>query len=331
MARTAFVDDTIHPLLSKARPPAQLHIDALEAGAGRTEYGATQVQEVEAQTALTDFTQGGHTTGEAWSLNPYAGCQHQCTYCYVPDTMHAERWRWGSYVVAKTNLPTVLARELRRKARLWVYLSTATDPYQPVEQERRITRTCLEVLARRDWPVDILTRGPLVTRDIDILRRFSEACIGLSVPTLDDDLRRLIEPAAPPIAARLAALRRLADAGLTVYANYCPAYPFTGATTPGDLVQAFQDAGAQWVNTSPWRYLPSILPALQARLAGTPYNDLLPFIADPLRQQRRHRTLKVAFERAGLPLHTGFFNPPGRAGHGDGGGRDRDTWASTLK
>ncbi len=304
------LDDTRHPLLSRARPPAQVHIDALAAGAGRDHYGRVQVQEVEARSALTDFTQGGRTTGEAWSLNPYAGCQHQCSYCYVPDTIHAERWRWGTYVIAKTNLPTVLAREMRRKPRLTTYISTGTDPYQPVEEERRITRACLQVLARRDWPVDILTRGPLVTRDIDLLSRFSQIRVGLSIPTLDDDLRRLLEPAAPPIPARLAALRRLADAGLTVYANYCPAYPFTKDITPGDLAQTFREAGAQWANTSHWRYLESILAPVSSRLRETAYEDLVPFIADEARQRRRHRTLKVAFERAGVPLHTGFFNAP---------------------
>ncbi len=303
-------DDTRHPLLSKARAPGQVHIDALAAGPGRDHYGRVEVREVVARTALSDFTQGGRTTGEAWSLNPYAGCQHQCSYCYVPDTIHAERWRWGTYVIAKTNLPTLLVRELRRKPRLTTYISTGTDPYQPVEEERGITRACLEVLARRDWPVDILTRGPLVTRDIDILSRFSQLRVGLSIPTLDDGLRRLLEPAAPPIPARLAALRQLADAGLTVYANYCPAYPFTEGITPADLAEAFAEAGAQWVNTSHWRYLDSVLAPVASRLRGTPYEDLVPFIADGTRQRRRHRTLKVAFERAGLPLHTGFFNPP---------------------
>lgn len=303
------IDDRHHPALRRGRRPAQLAIDALADGPGRARYGNTEVQETEARSALTDFSMGGHQRGVAWSVNPYTGCQHQCSYCYVPDTIHAQRERWGHYVIAKRNLPTVLMRETRRRPARPTYLSTATDPYQPVEQEHGITRRCLQVLARRRWPVDILTRSPLVLRDLDVLHDIPSLRVGLSVPTLDDALRRVLEPSAPPVEARLDTLRRLADAGLRVHANHAPAFPFTGDATPAETAEAFQDAGVEWINTSPWRYLQSILPVLRARLAAAGREDLLPMIADDQRQRRLHNTLRHACERIGLPLRTGFYNP----------------------
>lgn len=312
------IDDTLHPTLTKGRPLDQLRIDALDAGPGRPEYGVTKVQEMEARTALNDFTMNGRRFYDrpAYAVNPYVGCQHQCAYCYVPDTIRAQRERWGAYAIVKRNLPTLLSHELRKKPKGTTYLCTGTDPYQPLEREHRITRACLEQLARVDWPVDVLTRGPLITRDIDVFQDFSHIRVGMSVPTLDDRMRQVIEPAAPPIEARLKALRRLADAGLRVYANYSPAYPFTGDVTPQSLVEAFQDAGVQWVNTSPFRRRRTILPVIQNRLRGTEHEDLLPMIRDDERQYRMFKTLGVAFERAKLPLGTGFFNPPFEAGPG---------------
>lgn len=311
MAR-ARIDDARHPLLRKARPLGQLELDRLDEGAGRDRYGATVVQEVDARTALTDFSMGGRRDPGtvAWSVNPYTGCQHRCSYCFVPDTMKTQRERWGRYVLVKRTLPTRLAHELRRRPRGTTYLSTATDPYQPVEEEHRITRRCLQELARVDWPVDVLTRSPLVLRDLDILQRFTHLRVGLSVPTLDDRVRRVVEPHAPPIGARLRTLRRLTDAGLQVYANHSPAYPFTGRVTPATLAAAFRHAGVQWVNASPWRRRRSTLPVVAARLRGTPYEHLLPMIEDDRRQARMQKTLDVAFRRAGVPLRTGFFNPP---------------------
>lgn len=303
-------NDAIHPLLSKGRPLAQLHIDELERGPGRPRYGPVTVQEVPSRTALTEFMGGGRSD-PMWSLNPYAGCQHACTYCYVPKTIHAERERWGQRVLVKTDLPRILRHELRHKTPARVQLSTATDPYQSVEAEHRITRRCLEQLLRADWPIDILTRSPLVLRDLDLLKQFTNIRVGLSIPTLDDPVRAAIEPAAPPIEARLHALKALRDAGLSTYANLAPAYPLTNHITPTFVAETLRDMGAQWVNISPWRYLRETLRPIRRRLRATGRTELEPFITDETRQTRLRRTFEVAFERAGLPLRVGFFNSPG--------------------
>jgi DNA repair photolyase len=305
----ARIDDRLHPQLRRATAPAQAEIDALRQEA-RTAYGPTMALDVEARSALNDFTMGGHATGIAWSLNPYVGCAHRCAYCFVPDTMKVERPRWGNYVIVKRNLPHVLRREMARRAPLPVYLSTATDPYQAIEGEREVTRRCLEVLARRDWPLDVLTRSPLVLRDVDQMRRFRRLRVGLSVPTLDDEARKALEPAAPAIAARLRTLGRLADEGFQVYANYSPAYPLTGSVTARDVAVAFRDAGVQWVNTSHWRRQDGYLAKLWARFHGTPWEGLVQHIGDEGRQEALRRDLEVALRAVGIPLRTGFFNPP---------------------
>lgn len=302
------LDDRDHAQLRRAAAPAQVELEGPREP-GRDAYGEAQAKDVEARTALTDFSFGGNATGVAWSLNPYVGCLHHCGYCYVPDTMKVQRKRWGTYVVVKHNLPQLLRREVQRKAPLTVYLSTATDPYQAIEGEREVTRRCLEVLARKNWPLEVLTRSPLVHRDADVLRRFRRVRVGLSVPTLDDAARRVMEPAAPAIPARLRTLGKLADEGFAVFANYSPAYPGTGFTMH-DVARAFRDAGVQWVNTSYWRRQPTWLGPFWDRVQGTAWEDLAKFIGSEARQEALRQELRAALQAVGIPLRTGFFNPP---------------------
>lgn len=253
---------------------------------------------------------------EPWSLNPYVGCLHGCAYCYVPDVAHLERPRWGSYVVVKRNLPQVLSREVKHLGRRQVFISSATDPYQSPEAEHRITRKCLEILARAQWPLRVLTRSPLVLRDVDVLRRFSDVGVGFSVPTLDDEARRLLEPRAPPIEGRLDALRKLADAGLPTSANLVPTYPLTGGIGPRDVARAFHGAGVRDVYAGPWRYLPSVLPSIRQRLAGSGLEGLAAAAQDPMYFERLVPRLRRAFDGVGITLHVydGFRAARARAG-----------------
>ncbi len=295
-------DDRRHSLYAKAHPVRQPALDRFWHGAGDGslphQYGQARVLEVDVKTALTPCG----LPGTPWSLNPYLGCSHACAYCYVPDVAHLERPRWGTYTVVKRNLPRVLAVELRRKELRDVFLSSATDPYQPAEGANRITRRCLEQLVRADWPLMVLTRSPLVTRDMDLLARFSDVSVGLSVPTFDEGLRRAIEPGAPPIAARLTALKRLADAGFDTFANLLPAYPLTPDVSPADVARAFAEADVGTVHAGPWRYLEGVLPALRARLPSAVRDAFLDAIQDPTYYRRLFRTLDVAFRREGVTL-----------------------------
>lgn len=302
------IDDRRHPLMSKAKPAAETTLDRLRAPKQR--LGKRQVQEVPVRQALTDFTMGGNVSGVAWSLNPYAGCHHACAYCYVPSTIHAERQRWGSYVLVKRGIARRLEEELGRKDLRTVYLSTATDPYQPVEAERQLTRKLLTRLAREGWPVEILTRSPLVLRDVDVLHRFSHLRVGLSVPTLDDELRAVLEPGAPAIDARLDTLRELSREGFAVFANLSPAYPLTDGLDAMDVAETLAEAGVQWVNTSYWRRRGSIVMPIWDQVRGTQHEHLARFIANREPQEQLRAELDQAFDRLGIPLHTGFYNPP---------------------
>lgn len=302
------VDDRKHPLLSKADAAAQLRLD--DDGDPERAFGARRIREVTVRQALTGFGFGGSRPDAAWSLNPYAGCHHACLYCYVPDTMRAERRRWGRYVLVKRNVPRLLADEVARRDRRTVYLSTGTDAYQPVEADRELTRRLVSVLADTGWPVDILTRSPLVRRDLDHLTEIDHLRVGMTVPTLDDELRQLLEPGTPSIPSRLSALRDLAEAGIDTYANLSPAYPLTGDLDAWDLAEAFVDAGVRWVNTSYWRRRDTIVPVVWDRLRDTRYEDVASFVAQRDRQEALRDELQAAFDRAGLPLHIGFYNPP---------------------
>jgi DNA repair photolyase len=302
------IDDRRHPLLSKAEPVGQTQLGDEQAPKDR--LGSRQVQEVEAETALTDFTRGGNVTGEAWSLNPYAGCHHACTYCYVPNTISAERKRWGNYVLVKRNLLRLLRDELDRKQPRTVYLSTGTDPYQPIEAERELTRKALRLLSRHDWPVEVLTRSPTVLRDLDVLEDIDHLRVGMSVPTLDDDVREILEPAAPSIEARLDTLSHLSRAGLTVFANYAPACPLTGDLTAMDVAEAFGEAGVQWVNTSFFRHRGHIVVPIWDEVRGTEDEHLARFVANREPQETLRAELQEALGRLGIPLHTAFYNPP---------------------
>lgn len=160
-------------------------------------------------------------------VNPYTGCQHGCSYCYARFmrrvTGHTEPW--GEFVDVKVNAAELLKKEITKKKRGRVWVSGVCDPYQPLEGKYRLTRQCLEILARNAWPVIIQTRSPLVLRDIDILTEARDFEVGFSVTTADDRIRTLFEPAAPPINDRIRALDELHRAGIRTYAMVAPVLP----------------------------------------------------------------------------------------------------------
>ncbi len=162
-----------------------------------------------------------------WVVNPYTGCQHGCTYCYARFmkrfTGHQEPW--GEFVNVKVNAPDLLQKEIKRKREGTVWVSGVCDPYQPLEARYRLTRRCLEILVREAWPVRVQTRSPLVTRDIDVLRRAADLEVGMSVTTADEGIRRLFEPHAPSIEGRIRALGELHAAGIRTFAMIAPLLP----------------------------------------------------------------------------------------------------------
>ena len=160
-----------------------------------------------------------------WSLNPYMGCVHRCTFCYVRAfEARADRPaddRYGRSIRVKTNVAAVLRRELARRSwqRERVAIGAATDPYQPAEGRYRLTRACIVELAAASTPFSVITRGPMVWRDVDVLQdasRRAEVSVNVSVPTLDDEVWRTTEPGTAPPRRRLEVVRRLTEAGIDV-------------------------------------------------------------------------------------------------------------------
>jgi len=182
--------------------------------------------DITAITARTILTRS-RIPGVDYVINPYLGCGHGCRYCYAAFMRRYARHHpgapWGTFVEVKINLPQVLTAELaRHKHRGRVLLSSVCDPYQPVELKYRLTRRALEILGGCGWGIDILTRSPLVTRDLDLLTATPGVSVGLSIPTDDDRVRRVLEPQAPPIPARIVTLKRLRQAGLSPWVFVAP-------------------------------------------------------------------------------------------------------------
>jgi DNA repair photolyase len=182
--------------------------------------------------------------GLDYSLNPYRGCQHNCAYCYVPNVLRIKRNEWGSFVNVRTNIPIVLSKEFKSKKPGLVALSTVTDPYQPVEKKYKLTRFCLEQLLIHDFPVCIQTKSDLISRDIDLISKFSKAEVMFSIATLNDSERKLLEPYASSIQNRIEALKLFSDIGLKTTIFFGPVYPSTKLEDLPEIIDTFIDNGA---------------------------------------------------------------------------------------
>jgi len=196
-----------------------------------------------------------------WSLNPYMGCVHRCTFCFVRAFEKvADRpfdGRYGTSIRVKTNLVEVLRRELAKRTwnREQVVVGTATDPYQPAEGHFRLTRDAIEALGDARTPIGLITRGPMIVRDVDVLAYASsqaEVGVTFSIPTLDPTIWRLTEPGTAPPVKRLQSLRVLVDAGIQVSVGMAPILPGLSddPAKMADVVRAARDAGATsiWTN-----------------------------------------------------------------------------------
>ncbi len=188
--------------------------------------------------------------GFGFALSPYRGCGHGCRYCYVrdyPNALHPPE-DWGDWVAPKLNAPELLWSQRHRLHGRRVFMASATDPYQPLEREYRLSRRCLEVLLLcPTTEVIVHTRSPLVLQDLELLKAFgSRLRVGFSVPTDDDTVRQVVEPDAPPIPSRWAAMERLSRAGITVSLGVAPLMP---VFAPQTFAQRARNSGVSsvWV------------------------------------------------------------------------------------
>jgi DNA repair photolyase len=196
-----------------------------------------------------------------WSLNPYMGCAHRCTFCYVRAfERRADRpsdERYGTSIRVKVNVADVLRRELGRAS--WqgetVAVGAATDPYQPAEGKYRLTRGCIKAFAEFSNPFSLITRGPMIVRDLDVLSdaaRRAKVSITFSIPTIDDEVWRKTEPSTAHPRQRLRAVKELVDAGIKVGVGMAPILPGISDKPEQlrDVVKAARVAGATGVWTN---------------------------------------------------------------------------------
>jgi DNA repair photolyase len=219
--------------------------------------GGVVYREAEAQSLLNPV----RGMGFRWSANPYRGCTHGCHYCF------ARRYHtylelspgddFSGVIVVKVNAPRVLRAELARRSwrREVVAVGTATDPYQPIEGRYRLTRGILEALRDARTPASVVTKGPLVVRDIDVLQELRDRAgvtVCLSLTTLDRDRWRQLEPGTAPPAQRLRAVERLARAGISAGVLLAPIIPGLTADR-GNLetvVRGAAEHGAAFLGTT---------------------------------------------------------------------------------
>ncbi len=197
--------------------------------------------------------------GFSWSLNPYTGCEHRCAFCYVRAfELRADRPsddRYGRSIRVKTNVAGVLRGELSRKS--WrketVVIGAATDPYQPAEGRFKLTRQCLQVLRDFSNPTAMITRGPMIVRDLDVLTELARRAvlhITFSIPTVDDDIWRRTEPGTAHPRQRLRAIEQLVAAGIDVGVGMAPIIP--GLSDQPDRLEAVIKAARAAGATGLW-------------------------------------------------------------------------------
>jgi DNA repair photolyase len=191
----------------------------------------------------------------AWSLNPYTGCSHRCAFCYVRAfERRADRpsdGRYGTDVRVKVNFVEVLRAELARRSwrREAVAIGAATDPYQPAESRYRLTRRTIEALAESRTPFHIITRGPMILRDLDVLTaaaRRVRVRVNVSIPTLDPKVLKVMEPGVAPGTRRMKVVRALVDAGIDAAVGMAPILPGLSDSreSMAAVVRAAREAGA---------------------------------------------------------------------------------------
>ena len=180
--------------------------------------------------------------GFEWTCNPYIGCTFGCSYCYAAFLPQSRRpvEDWGKWITAKKNAAALAWKQASKVTGKTVYLSSVTDPYQPAERSLMLTRGILEALIKHQPRLTVQTRGPLVARDIDVLKQFKSLRVNLSIPTDSEIVRQQFEPKAPPLEKRWEALRELREGGISVGVCVTPTLPIEDIDAFAKRIAAFK-------------------------------------------------------------------------------------------
>jgi DNA repair photolyase len=264
-----------------------------------------------------------------WSINPYTGCAHACRYCYARAFyLKAERGAPADFdrlIYVKGNAPEVLRSEVCRRSwkREVVMVGAATDPYQPGEARFGITRGILQVLRDARTPVSLITKSPMILRDLPILQQMEAQTgveVNVTIPAMDEAVWRTLEPGAPPPRARMEAVRRLNAAGVPTGVFLAPILPGISDNEGAlrSVMEAAAEAGAPYVVPIPLRLAPGVrewfLPYISRYYPNLTlqYCRLFQKTEPPVEYKRKALGLAGALLQelglAGKPCHTG--KPP---------------------
>jgi DNA repair photolyase len=174
-------------------------------------------------------------------INPYVGCVHSCMFCYARFmkrfTGHQEEW--GDFLDVKINAPALIPTKTSKYEGKYIFLSSVTDPYLPLEHKYQLTRRIIEKLIPLKPVLGILTKSDLILRDIDLIKQFEKSEVGFSFSTLDEKIRKEVEPAAKPVKNRINALKEIHEAGIKTYVFISPILPYL--TDWKDIIEKTRD------------------------------------------------------------------------------------------
>ncbi len=255
-----------------------------------------------------------------WALNPYRGCTHACVYCYARKYQrHLELGAgdaFSSLILVKTNLCRVLQREVARPSwtRETVAIGTATDPYQPIEGHSKLTRQAAALLAAASTPFSVVTKGPMIVRDLDVFQdatRGAGCDVFVSVPTVDEAAWPRLEPGAAPPLQRLRAIAQLTTAGVSTGVLMMPlvAGISTSRSSIERTLRAIRDSGARFVGANVARFDP-VVREYFFEFLDREYPHLLPgydrlYQGTSARSEYTHQVkamVRRAAQRVGLPV-----------------------------
>ncbi len=251
-------------------------------------YPSLKINEIQCRSALNL----SKIPGFEYCLNPYIGCSHGCIYCYATFMKrfrnHPEEW--GSFVDVKVNLLDILLKEVQKKRIGEVGIGTVQDAYQPIEAKYRITRQATKILIENNFPFEILTKSSLIVRDIDLFKGYDRACVELTLTTLDENIRKIFEPQAASVPARIKALKNLIENKIETNVFFGPVIPYfsDSAEHIRKVFTKIQEIGIKRVLVDKLNYLESkIGKIIQAIKAD--YPKAISYYRNILRDQDKYK------------------------------------------
>jgi len=241
------------------------------------------IKEVECKKAISK----SGIYGIDYSINPYLGCLHGCKYCFARymkkfSSCSAD---WGEFVEVKINLIELIKKEIKQIKKGSVLISSVTDPYQEVEKKYMLTRETLKIFSNFDeFHINILTKSSLVKRDFDIIKKIKNVSLGITIVTLDEEIRKFFEPNASPIEERIQILKKTKAIGIETYAMIAPILPFITEKSLNEMLNIFKKIDVDFVlidklniKAGNWLYIKDALikidPNLIEKYSNILFND----------------------------------------------------------